>query len=368
MSGVASRRLRVCLVGPSLDILGGQSVQLVRLRDALAACPELHVGVISVNPRLPGKLARLQAIRYVRTAVTSIAYLLELVRKLPFYDIVHCYSASYWSFLIAPVPAMLVGRLCGRKVLLNYHSGEAEGHLRRAPRLVPMLMRLADCIVVPSPFLARVFAASGLTAIVIPNSIDTTSLRWRERLSPRPRILANRNLESLYAVHHVITALLDLQRHFPEASLTVAGDGAERGRLEAQVRDLGLHNVTFLGRVEPTRMPELYDDADIYVNASLIDNMPLSLIEASLAGIPIVTTDAGGIPDMLDHGRSALVVPRDDPKALANGILRVLREPGLGAALAKHAYDDARVRYDSVRLGRIWAECYRDVCREGLTG
>lgn len=362
MSGVASERLRICLVGPSLEILGGQSVQLQRLQATLRELPGLEVGFVAVNPRLPGPLAALQRVRFVRTVATTIGYLLHLLRRLPGYDVAHCYSASYWSFLLAPVPAMAIARLFGIRVLLNYHSGEAADHLRRSPRLVPGLMRLAHRIVVPSRFLADVFASAGLQAEVIANSIEPGAIRWRERTAPGPRLLSNRNLERIYGVHDVLNAFATVQRHCPEASLTVAGDGSERARLEARAATLGLRHVTFTGRVDPGRMPTLYDAADIYVNASSVDNLPLSLIEASLAGLPIVSTDVGAIPEILDHERSALLAPPGNPEALAAAIQRLLREPELARSLARAARADAMTRYDAAVLGRTWVRCYAGLC------
>src|SRR5690606_7519921 len=121
--------LRVCLVGPSLDILGGQAIILNRLRQRLGTVRELEVSFLPVNPRLPRGLAQLQRVKYVRTVVTSVAYVWSLLRTIRHVDVVHAFSASYWSFLLAPVPAMLVGRLFGRTVVLNYRSGEADDHL-----------------------------------------------------------------------------------------------------------------------------------------------------------------------------------------------------------------------------------------------
>ena len=114
---MSKRRVRVAIVGPSLDILGGQSVQAERLLERLRNEPKLEMHFVPVNPRLPGPLRNLQKIKYVRTIVTSIAYVSSLLRHVPSYDVLHIFSASYWSFLLAPTPAILVGRLYGRKTV-----------------------------------------------------------------------------------------------------------------------------------------------------------------------------------------------------------------------------------------------------------
>ena len=113
----------------------GHSRRTIRAGRAVARAftkrTELQMDFLAVNPRFPGAFRYLQKIKYVRTVVTSIAYLWELFRCVPNYDVLHIFSASYWSFLLAPTPAILIGKLYGRKTVLNYHSGEAEDHLTR---------------------------------------------------------------------------------------------------------------------------------------------------------------------------------------------------------------------------------------------
>src|SRR5215831_3056337 len=124
------RPVKVLIVAASMDIVGGQAVQAVRLIEHLKQEPSVGVGFLPVNPRLPGFLRKLQSIKYVRTVTTSILYWLNLLRHVRKYDVIHVFSASYLSFLIAPTPAILVSKLYRKKILLNYHSGEAEDHLQ----------------------------------------------------------------------------------------------------------------------------------------------------------------------------------------------------------------------------------------------
>src|SRR6185369_13006002 len=128
---VAVKKVRVLMVAPSFDILGGQSVQAARLFERLKEESSIEIDFLPINPRLPGVLRQLQRMKYVRTVVTSVAYVASLLFHAFRYDVLHVFSASYLSFALAPTPAILIGKLYGRKVLLNYHSGEAEDHLQR---------------------------------------------------------------------------------------------------------------------------------------------------------------------------------------------------------------------------------------------
>jgi len=351
----------VCLVAPSLDILGGQAVQAARLVQGLQQVDSIAAGFLPVNPRLTGPLRLLQRVRYIRTVVTSLRYVWALLRRLPEYDIVHVFSASYFSFLLAPTPAILVGKWLGKKVILNYRSGEAEDHLRRWARSAIPVMRLADAVVVPSGYLVEVFARVGLQGRIVANMVDFDQFRFRERKPLRPVFLSNRNFEPHYNVACVLRAFALIQRTYPDARLIIAGDGTERRSLMRLTRELRLTNAEFVGRVMPDRMPALYQAADVYLNAPDIDNMPASILEAFASGLPVVTTDAGGIPYIVRHGETGLMVPRGDHMALAAGALRLLADPSLAERLISCALEECRRRYTPQAVVGEWRRVYAEL-------
>ncbi len=351
---------RVLIVAASLDILGGQAVQAARLLEELRKEPSLEVSFLPINPRLPGFLRRLQNIKYVRTVVTSLAYIALLLSRVWRYDVIHVYSASYLSFVIAPTPAILIAKLYGKKIILNYHSGEAEDHLARWRRTAIPTMRLADSIIVPSKYLVDVFAHFGIHTSAVFNTVEINKFRFRKRSNLRPAFLANRNLEALYNVRLVLRGFALIQRRFPEARLTVAGEGSERLALEALARELNLRHVEFVGRVPPERMPELYDAADIYLNGSDIDNMPLSILEAFAAGVPVVTTNAGGIPYIMSDGETGLLVERGDYEAMAARAIQLLEDNALATELARAAHEECR-KYSWCTVRDEWLKLYHQL-------
>ena len=184
------------------------------------------------------------------------------------------------------------------------------------------------------------------------------SMVLRERGKVLPKFLSNRNFESHYNVGAVLSAFAHVQQQHPAAELVVAGNGSLRASLEAQSESLGLANVTFTGPVAPAAMPALYAAADVYVNASLIDNMPLSLLEAYGSGLPVVTSDAGGIPWIAEHGRTALVVPAGDVDALANAMLDCVRHSDAAQVRARCALDFVAQRFIWSAVRDKWLRAY----------
>src|SRR5262249_1067808 len=180
--------------------MGGQAVQASRLIKGFRKSDVLQVGFLPHNPRLPGPLRNLQSIKYVRTLVTTLLYFISLLARVWRYDVVHIFSASYYSYLLSAAPAILITRLYHKKSILNYRSGEAEDHISRWRRTAAPIMRLADLIAVPSGYLVEVFGRSGLCARAVSNVVDTELFGYREREPLSPVFLSNRNLEPLYNV------------------------------------------------------------------------------------------------------------------------------------------------------------------------
>jgi L-malate glycosyltransferase len=363
MSADSSARtppLRVLMVAPSLDMLGGQAVQAARLLERWSEDPALEVTLLPINPRLPGSLRKLQTIKYIRTIVTSLYYCATLLARVGRYDVIHIFSASYLSFVLAPTPAILVAKLYGKKTLLNYRSGEAKDHLERWRRTALPIIRLVDTIVAPSAYLVDVFAHFGLQARWIFNFVQTDRFRFRERRPLRPIFLSNRNFEPLYNVACVLRAFALIQKDFPEACLTLVGDGSQRAELENLAQELRLRNTQFIGMVAPEKMPELYDAADIYLNGSDIDNMPGSIIESYASGLPVVTTDAGGIPYILTDQDTGLMVPRGDHQAMAACAIRLLEDQALAFAIIGRARAECQ-KYSWPAVRGEWLKLYHEV-------
>ena len=356
-------RLRVLLVAPSLDILGGQSRQAVRLMEGLKREPDLEIGFLPHNPRLPGILRRLQAIKYVRTVVTTAYYIALLLWRVRQYDIIHIFCASYYSYSLSAIPALAISRLYGRKSILNYRSGEAEDHLETWRTAVPTI-RWADEVVVPSGYLVDVFARSGLRARAIHNIVELDRFTYRERHPLRPVFLTSRLLEPLYNVPCVLRAFAIIQQSYPDARLTIAADGFLRRDLEALAGELKLRNAEFIGFVKFEDMPALYDAADIYLSATSIDNMPSSLTESMACGLNVVTTDGGGaIPYIMTNEVTGLIVDRDDHEALAAGAIRLLNDNDFALRLVRNAHESTK-KFTWPYIRDQWLDLYHELAEE----
>jgi glycosyltransferase involved in cell wall biosynthesis len=191
----------------------------------------------------------------------------------------------------------------------------------------------------------------------VPNIVDLQQFTYRVRDPLWPRLVCTRNFEPLYNLSCVLRAFATIQAQYPDATLTLVGSGSQDTALRQEAAALRIEHVTFAGRVAPAEVHRYYANADIYVQAPSIDNMPLSLLEAFASGLPVVSTDVGGVPSMLRHGIDGLLVGDDDADALAEAVIQLLRDPALAHRLAESAYRTlAAYEWRVVRNG--WLQSY----------
>jgi len=171
-----------------------------------------------------------------------------------------------------------------------------------------------------------------------------------------------RNLSPHYGVDTILRAFALLRARRPEATLTVAGTGSQAGTLRRLAATLGEDGIRFVGRVEPEHMPGLLDGADILVNASLVDNQPVTLLESFAAGLPVVSTPTGDIAALLRDGETGRLVPPRDPAALARAVDDLLAEPAAAAEIALRAHREVR-RHTWAHVRQAWRDLYAQAAR-----
>lgn len=337
-SAAALEVRHIALVGPLPPPSGGMANQALQLAGLLR---DAGVAVDFVQTNAPYRPAWAGRLRGVRALCRMLPYLAALWRAAGRVQVFHVMANSGWSWHLFAAPAIWIAHLRGTPVVLNYRGGEAANFLQQAAAWMRPSLRRCAALAVPSGFLAHVFGRHGIDSVVVPNIVNLERFAAAARdaaAAQRPagalRLLVARNLEDIYDNASALRAFALVRQRHPQAQLTVAGSGPLRGALEQLARELGVAQaVHFTGRVDTADMPALYRDADIMLNPSLIDNMPNSVLEALASGALVVSTNVGGVPYIVEHGRTALLVPPADPAAMAQAVLRLADTPALAAAL-----------------------------------
>lgn len=281
------------------------------------------------------------------------------------YDVAVIDVYSGRSFVWAEAAAAMV-RLRGKPLVLTLRGGALPAFARRWPGRVRRLLAGATAVVSPSTYLRDAFDDLRDDVVLISNPLDLDRYRFRVRAPAEPRLLWLRAFHDIYAPDLAVQVFRRVLDAHPDATLGMAGPDRGDGSLEGARREAARLNVggqvEFLGPVSKSRVPELMDQADIYLNTSRVDNAPVTVLEALACGMCTVSTDVGGIPQICSHGREALLASSGDAAALAQAVLRVIREPELARALSSRG----RERAEEFQWSRIlprWEELLRAASR-----
>jgi glycosyltransferase involved in cell wall biosynthesis len=339
--------LRLCLVGPVPPPAGGMANQTRQLKQLLQQ-DGTDVELVAVNaPYRPAFIGRLPGLRAL---FRLLPYLFALYRAIGRAQVVHVMANSGWSWHLFAAPALVIARLRRTPVILNYRGGHAESFFAQSWQRVHFTLRYASAVLVPSPFLQQVFARYQQNSAIVPNILDHTQFypakqpkALQQEPISAPHCIVTRNLEAIYDVTSAINAFHLLQQEYPAARLTIAGTGPLLAQLQQQVQQLGLnHAVHFAGRLDINQMAQLYRSADIMLNSSLVDNSPNSVIEAMACAVPVVSTNVGGIPQLVTAGKDALLVDAGDYQAMYAYARQLCVEPSLRAALVQHGLQNSQ--------------------------
>ncbi len=225
--------------------------------------------------------------------------------------------------------------------VLTLHGGKLPEFAARWPRRVRWLLGGARVVTTPSPYLLGAMAPYRQDLLMLPNPLDLAAYPFTPRRRPRPRLVWLRAFHRIYNPELAPRVLARLVDAHPRAVLTMVGpdkgDGSlERTRQCAEASGVA-DRVTFTGGVPKREVPGLLARSDIFLNTSDADNAPVSVTEAMACGLCVVSTDAGGLRDLLTDGEDALLVRRDDPDAMAAAVERVFGEPELAARLSSQS-------------------------------
>ena len=285
--------------------------ELLALRELCGIVREGAFSVVHGNSTRAGWLVRLAAHRARIPAVVFTAHGFFFEERMTWWR-QQTYAAAErlaarWSDAIITVSesdrqAALGARICGPEKLVTIRNGLDQDHLLRLRRDRDKAGR--------------------------PDTLPG------ERSGPLVGTLAN--LYPTKGLEHLLVAIAEVRKAEPSVRLLVVGEGPERDRLESLARTHDLdRSVAFVGAMaDPWR---ILLEVDVFVLPSTKEGLPFALIEAVAAGMPIVATRVGGIPEIVADGRSGLLVPPGDPVALSQAICRLLQDRPLAAAMGEEA-------------------------------
>lgn len=267
--------------------------------------------------------------------------------------------AFYWSEAVCGVL-----RHIQKPYVLTLHGGGLPEFARSNEARVRRLLNSAAAITAPSRYLQEKMSRYVSGAMVLPNGLQLSNYRWRERRALEPKLLWLRAFHEIYNPSMAVRVMARLKERVP--GLRLAMVGADKGdsskqRAEAAAQQLRVSDVVEMRNPVPKEsVPQVMDAADVFINTSSIDNTPVSVLEAMASGLCVVSTDVGGMPYLVRAGETALLVPSNDDAAMALAIERLLKDQ----ALARNVRQAARTqveRFDWPAVLAQWQQLFRSV-------
>ncbi len=259
--------------------------------------------------------------------------------------------------LLATLPARLLGMrviwvehlLAGRSLIQNPFRGPYAA-LSRLTRVVTVSEAAADSLV-------ALGVPRGRITVIHPGISPENKPPVASRPSDRPIIGIVSRLSKEKNVTLALRAFALVTERIPEAMLRIYGDGPERRSLERQAEELGIREKTdFLGYAD--RAGERCAEFDVLAVPSSRESFGLAALEAMRCGIPVVATEVGGLPELVRHGETGLLVPAEDDHAMADALLSLLRDSELRRRLGEAARADVAARFNLEKMQHAWIELF----------
>lgn len=238
------------------------------------------------------------------------------------YVLIDTYSTQNFYY------ALVISQLCRIfkvKYIAKLHGGDLPNRLQKSPFLCELLFRNAYIVSAPSAYLMKVFEVKySKNLIYIPNTIEIDKYNFLKREYNVPRLLWVRSFSKIYNPKMAINVLYNLKKEFPNANLTMVGPDKENLIDDCKKYASGLNvDVKFTGKLAKEEWVELSKDYNVFINTTHFDNTPISAIEAMALGLPIVSTNVGGIPFLLTDNENGLLVGDSDVDGMTDAIVEI---------------------------------------------
>ncbi len=230
--------------------------------------------------------------------------------------------------------------MLGKPVVFTLRGGDLPSFSATARRRVQALLRRAAAVTVPSRYLFEAMRGYREDLQLLENPLDLSLYPFRLRRAAAPRLVWLRAFHRIYNPAMAPRVVQQLAQDVPDISLVMVGRDKHDGSLE-ETRRLAVElqvsdRIVFPGGVPKVEVGRWLNEGDIFLNTTNVDNAPVSVLEAMACGLCVVSTSAGGMPYLVENEKEAILVPPNDPNAMADAVRRVLSEPDLAASLSRN--------------------------------
>ncbi len=276
------------------------------------------------------------------------------------YVIIDTYSTA--NFYFALISSQLA-RLFSIKYVPILHGGNLPKRIQENPRLANLIFKNAEINVSPSLYLHEEFQKKQFKTIFIPNALEIKKYIFKNRIEFKPNLLWVRAFDKIYNPVMAIKVLTLLKKKYPEARLCMIGADKDGSLNEVKklAKQQGVSEaIEFTGLLSKSDWIRKSEDFDIFINTTNIDNMPVSVLEAMALGLPVVSTNVGGLPYLIENEVDGILIPVNDENKMTEAIINLLKTQEKAHKLSLNAREKVE-KFDVNRVKAQWHKLLENV-------
>ena len=328
----------------------GQKTQYITASDVLSEMLKQEGYIINQTSNKINKIKRL----------LEMLWRMFILRNQTDLVLIDTFSTSNFYFALC---CSQLARILNINYINILHGGNLPNRLSKNPFLSRLIFENAKSLVAPSNYLKASFENQGYQVQIIPNILPIEDYTFKERHQLKPKLLWVRAFDNIYNPAMAVEVLRIIVNKYPEAELCMVGpikDGSFN-KTKIVVKEYGLENkVIFTGVLSKREWHQLSVQFDIFINTTNIDNTPLSVMEAMALGLPIVSTNAGGMPHLINHRNDGMLVKTKDAQAMAEAIVHLIEQPSTTLEMTQKARKKV-AQMDWSVVKNQWKKLLRDV-------
>jgi glycosyltransferase involved in cell wall biosynthesis len=315
--------MRIAIISPFPPSVGGMAVLAESLSKALTEAGN-EVLPLNTHPVVSNFLG----IKYLKKLWQWLRFLLSL-KELKSCEVALMVTSSGDYFNSKIIPALYICRLLKCRVVLDFVGGGILEFQERERRRIIIKLKKFEHILVPSTPFKIFFEEAGLKCTLFPHIVEIEKFHSVGKDLKEPIFLSAKNLMEYSNVGSIIRAFAIVQRRIPEAKLFITGNGPQKRILKDLVSEMNLRNVTFFEGLTNDQMPGIYSRATIFLHATRLESFGIAIVEALASGTPVISSNVGGIPDIIKDGTNGFLVDYNDHEKMAERIFTLLENKDL---------------------------------------
>lgn len=305
------------------------------------------------------QLSKTYKIKIVSDKKNKIFRLIDIIhtiikfRKKTKLILIDTYSTSNFYFALI---SSFLAKIFKIPYIPILHGGSLPKRIKSSKKLSNYIFNNSVINISPSKYLQECFEDNGYKVNYIPNNIDLSAYSFKLRENIKPKLLYVRAFHKIYNPTMAVEVFNKLLKNYPNAELCMVGpdkDGTLKEVTELAQKYNILENIKITGKLPKEEWIKLSENYDIFINTTNFDNQPVSIIEAMSLGFPIVSTDAGGMPYLIDNNKTGIIIEKNDVDSMLENIIKILEDKIFAKTLSENARI-ASQEFDWIEVEKKW--------------